>query len=71
ALAGSAYAFVMAARQQNHLGAQPAWWPWVNGWEPSTNHEDISKALGYLVAELERLHRAEGKGSKPLVLVPG
>lgn len=56
ALAGAAYA--MSAGGQV-LGAEQ-WWPWEReGFKPKNARRDLIRAAALLVAEIERLDRAE------------
>lgn len=64
AAAGAAYAF------NAYLGASPRYfhasptgfWPWdMKWWRPSTPRRDLEKACALLIAEIERLDRAEAR----------
>ena len=37
----------------------PKYWPWDDGWTPSEYRRDLVKAAALLVAEIERIDRAE------------
>lgn len=40
-----------------------AWWPWDRKWwKPTSRRRDLVKAAALIIAEIERLDRAEGKG---------
>ena len=44
-------------------GITPPHWPWaLNWWKPKDRRRDLIRAGALIVAELERLDRAEGKG---------
>lgn len=57
-----------AAKRLAELNVAPAMWPWcATWWKPSHRRRDLVKAAALIVAELDRLNRAEeaAQGEKP------
>lgn len=66
AAAASAYAFhaSMSDHARNEYEGVPLSWPldWDEGWwKPTTRRRDLVKAAALIIAEIERLDRAEEK----------
>lgn len=65
ARAGAAYAIASGetGKHRNLTNAQLATiWPWsVEWWKPSTPRRDLVKAAALIIAEIERLDRAEAR----------
>ena len=57
AMAASCY-----ADADPYRGNPPLRWPWaLRWWKPTTRRRDLIKAAALIVAEIERLDRAEGQ----------
>lgn len=47
------------------IGEVPRGWPWsLQWWKPTDRRRDLVKAAALIIAEIERLDRAEAKGAK-------
>lgn len=47
-------------------GGLPKFWPWQRSWwKPTTQRRNLVKAAALLVAEIERLDRAEARAVQP------
>lgn len=60
-LAGAAVCYALTAvKHWGALGATKQFWPWSpDWWKPNYNRRDLVKAAALIVAEIERLDRAE------------
>jgi hypothetical protein len=79
AFAGAAYALAAAIQAElvGHgkdpkfaataagLAKAPAWWPFsTSWWKPKDRRRDLVRAAALIIAEIERLDRAEAKGGQ-------
>jgi hypothetical protein len=62
ALAAACYAMSAAPRNLHDLGIFGRLWPWDRAWlKPKSRREDLVRAGALIVAEIERLDRAEDR----------
>lgn len=65
ATAAACYALNAAKRDRKGREWVPINWPWSDAWwKPTTPRRDLVKAGALILAEIERLDRAEARGAK-------
>ncbi len=73
ARAGAAYAAQsLCAEDAEPECGPPGWWPWERTWwKPNSRRGMLVKAGALILAEMERLDRAAGKGAAPTTPITG
>lgn len=61
-IASAAGCYALHAHDDNEMDGAPAWWPWdALWWKPKDARSNLIRAGALILAEIERLDRAEAK----------